>query len=224
MSTSTDPAIDGAVLTDDDLPERYRDHYAIPENLKAGQRTWDRIPSRYADAVVSVPEVADWVRSVIRSVADAKMTIPRVGHGPSLLLVGGTGSGKTYQAYGAIRALTVSGASCPWIATTAADLYAALRPRHRVDSEEEFERYLRAAVLVLDDIGAAKGTEWNEEVNYRLINARYEREQPTLITTNVPAKDLQAALGERVTSRLVEMTRRVIIKGADRRLGIKAVS
>lgn len=219
---TTDPAIDGAVLTEDDLPERLRDPYALKENLATGLRSRDRIPAHYADAVATVPEVVDWVRTLVQSTAAKKMTIPRIGAGPSLLLVGGTGSGKTYQAFGAIRALTASGASCSWLATTAADMYGALRPRHRVDSEEEFERYTRATVLVLDDLGAAKGTEWNEEINYRLINYRYENEKPTLITTNVPAKDIQTALGERVTSRLVEMTRRVVIKGPDRRIAVAA--
>jgi len=139
--------------------------------------------------------------------------------GPSLLLVGGTGSGKTFQAYGAVRALGRSGAGLSWTVTTAADLYAALRPRPRVDSEDEFERFARVGLLVLDDLGAAKGTEWNEEVNYRLINYRYEQQLPTIITTNVASGKLPAALGDRVFSRLVEMARRVQIAGSDRRMG-----
>lgn len=92
-------------------------------------------------------------------------------------------------------------------------------PRPGVDSEQEFERYSRASLLVLDDLGAAKTTEWTEEINYRLVNYRYERDLPTLITSNVPPKQLGAAMGERVASRLIEMTSRVILAEADRRLG-----
>ncbi|SCE89597.1 DNA replication protein DnaC [Streptomyces sp. LcepLS] len=40
---------------------------------------------------------------------------------------------------------------------------------------------------------------------------------PTLITTNLPTAELRIALGDRVTSRLAEMTERVILTGPDRR-------
>jgi hypothetical protein len=78
---------------------------------------------------------------------------PRITRGPSLLLVGATGTGKTHLAYGAVRALLTSGVNCRAIVTTAADLYARLRPRHGVDPEAEFERVARARVLVVDDLG-----------------------------------------------------------------------
>ena len=40
---------------------------------------------------------------------------------------------------------------------------------------------------------------------------------PTLITTNLPIADLRDAVGDRVASRLAEMTTRVILAGTDRR-------
>jgi len=40
---------------------------------------------------------------------------------------------------------------------------------------------------------------------------------PTLITTNLPIPELRTALGDRVTSRLAEMTERVVLTGPDRR-------
>ena len=105
------------------------------------------------------------------------------------------------------------------MATPAADLYARLRPRHGVDSEDVFERHAKAPVLMLDDLGAAKGTDWVEEVNYRLINHRYERMLPTLVTSNVRPRDLAGVVGERVASRLTEMATPVVLKGPDRRYG-----
>lgn len=218
--TEPDPRI--LVLTEDDLPEHLRDPFEISMNLQNGERTLEqRVPARYRDAVATVPEVREWARGLIKTIKDERQRMPRLGRGPSLLLIGGTGSGKTYQAYGAIRGLAYSGIGFSWQFTTAADLYAQLRPRHRVDSEEEFERFLRVNVLVIDDLGAAKSTEWTEEVNYRLINWRYERELPTLVTSNVAANNLVAVLGDRVASRLVEMADRIVIKGSDRRLAAK---
>lgn len=179
------------------------------------------IPPRYATATPDHPEVADWVARLIEignDTADPWLE-PGISRGPSLLLVGATGTGKTHLAYGAVRALLTSGVNCRAVVTTAADLYARLRPRHGVDPEAEFERAARARVLVVDDLGAAKGSEWTEEINYRLVNHRYEHEAPTLFTSNVKPKDLPAVLGVRVSSRLFEMTETVVLKGADRRLG-----
>jgi len=86
-----------------------------------------------------------------------------------------------------------------------------------VDSEDVFERHAKAPVLMLDDLGAAKDSSWVEEVNYRLINHRYEWMLPTLVTSNVPPRDLAGEVGERVASRLTEMATPVVLKGPDRR-------
>lgn len=211
--TVTDPTVDGARIS----AEEARDPHHREDAIERGTRSWDRIPAHYRDAVLDQPQVQDWVRSLVQLALESGSLVPRVIHGPSLLLLGGTGTGKTYCAYAAVRALTASGVNCPWDAVTAADLYARLRPRHRVDPEAEFERYLKVGLLILDDLGAAKGSEWNEEINYRLINHRYENELPTLITSNVPPKDLAGAMGERVASRLREMALRVVLRGEDRR-------
>lgn len=194
---------------------------SIGERIQEGtKRLSERVPIRYADAVVSVPKVREWVTGLVNRTMD-ELThwhiTPCIKSGPSLVILGPTGTGKTFEAWGAVRALAASGAGFSWSVTSAADMYAALRPRHRVDAEEEFERYARAGLLVIDDLGAAKTSDWVEEINYRLINYRYEHNRPTLITSNVPARDLAEALGDRVTSRLIEMADRVVLDGKDRR-------
>ncbi|PAZ15624.1 ATP-binding protein [Streptomyces sp. SA15] len=181
-----------------------------------------KIPFHYRTAVSSLPQLRTWIDTLV---ADAKAVqtergapIASVNTGPSLLLLGSTGVGKTHEAYGAMRELAVTGVSARWAVTTAADLYAALRPRHGVDSEAEFARYRKAALLLVDDLGAErKPTEFTEEVNFRLINYRYEHHLPTLLTSNVEPKELAGRLGDRVTSRLAEMCERVAMKGNDRR-------
>ncbi|MEU8437309.1 ATP-binding protein [Streptomyces sp. NPDC029216] len=126
-------------------------------------------------------------------------------------------TGKTHQAYGAVRALLAAGVRLRWEAVTAADLFARLRPRPGLDAERELHTLARCPLLLLDDIGAAKGSEWTEELTYRLINHRYEYLRPTLLTTNLPIPQLRTGLGDRVASRLSEMTHRVVLDGADRR-------
>ncbi|MFF5718988.1 ATP-binding protein [Streptomyces buecherae] len=176
------------------------------------------MPPRYQDAVADHPQVLAWTRDVAEAaVAPSQGARRQVTTGPSLLMAGVVGAGKTHQAYGAVRRLVQSGVGVRWRATTAADLYAELRPRPGVDSERELAAVSRCPLLIIDDLGAAKSSEWVEEVTYRLINRRYNYELPTLITTNLAIKDLRTYLGDRVTSRLAQMTTRVEFEPVDRR-------
>lgn len=177
-----------------------------------------RLPPRYWTARADHPDVLAWTRDVIaRSEAPNPGARRQITTGPSLLMAGVTGAGKTHQAYGAVRALAEAGLVLRWRATTAADLYADLRPRPGHDTERELETVSRYPLLILDDLGAAKASEWVEEITYRLINRRYNLMLPTLVTTNLAMRDLRDQLGDRVASRLAEMTTRVTFEPVDRR-------
>ncbi|MCT9009386.1 ATP-binding protein [Streptomyces rhizosphaerihabitans] len=176
-----------------------------------------RIPARYRAALADHPQVMAWTDEVIRAARPGPASTVGISEGPSLLIAGPTGTGKTHQAYGAIRALLTARVRLRWEAVTAADLYARLRPRSGHDTERDLQSLARSPLLLLDDLGAAKNSEWTEELTYRLINHRYDHLLPTLITTNLPIAELRAALGDRVASRLAEMTERVILTGPDRR-------
>ena len=176
------------------------------------------MPPRYRGAVADHPQVLAWARDVAEAaVAPSRGARKQVTTGPSLLMAGVVGAGKTHQAYGAVRRLVQTGVGVRWRATTAADLYADLRPRPGVDSERELATVSRCPLLIIDDLGAAKASEWVEEVTYRLINRRYNHMLPTLVTTNLAIKDLRAYLGDRITSRLAQMTTRVEFEPVDHR-------
>lgn len=171
---------------------------------RAVETTDRRIPPRYRGSEATHPDVLEWCE----------------GYGlgsTSLLILGLTGTGKTTQAYGAIRALAAKGATVEWEAVTEPDLYARLRPREGADSEGEFRRLADAPLLLLDDLGAAKGSEWTGEITYRLIGHRYDAMLPCLITSNVPVRQLREMLGGRVASRLREMCKFIELTGPDRR-------
>lgn len=180
------------------------------------------IPWHYRKAIAEHPDIRTWTDELVAVAKEeqGRSPIASVQHGRSLLLLGPTGVGKTHQAYGAIRDLAVTGVAAHWNVTTAANLYAALRPRHGIDSEAEYRSYANARVLFVDDLGAGgKVSEFTEEVNFRLVNHRYEHGLPTLFTSNVLPKELAARLGDRVASRLAEMCQQVVIVGKDRRRG-----
>ncbi len=170
-----------------------------------------KVPRRYAGAQPN-PVARAWAQAVTTSPEETR----------SLLVVGPTGTGKTHYAYSVLRAIAETGSRASWAAHTAADLYAQLRPRAGRDSEATFEGIVGTDVLFIDDLGAAKLTEWTEEVTYRLINNRYEQCRPSIFTSNVPPSQLRDVLGERIASRLTEMCERVTLKGDDRRKGMAA--
>lgn len=206
-------------ITVDWLNQDDGDPYAAPNVARAELATCEgRTPWHYRDAVLDNPQVLAWTAEIVDAArTGGNNVVASVYRGPSLLLVGPTGTGKTYTTYAAMREIAVAGVVCGWKATTAADMYASLRPRQNVDAETEFRKYANTRLLIVDDLGAAKDTEWTEEINYRLINHRYENHLPTVVTSNVPPAQLSQKLGERVASRLVGMCTRVVLKGDDRR-------
>jgi DNA replication protein DnaC len=163
-------------------------------------------PRRFHRVTTNLPEVAEWVRQY-----EAHNGCPPRG----LLLLGVTGVGKTHAAFAALYAAARVGFTVSIRATTVPDLYALARPSG--EGEAGFERFANADLLLLDDLGAAKASEWTEEITYRLIDHRYRECLPTIITTNLPVDDLKVLLGDRIRSRLAEMCQRVTMDGPDRR-------
>lgn len=193
---------------------------AIRETAAVIEATNNLIPPRYQRAEATDERVLAWVGALAATAKPNKYSkVPYLKGGPSVLLLGPTGVGKTHQAYGALRRLSIVGVGCGPVAASITDVFAKMRPRPGVDSEKVFESYANAALAFIDDLGAAKATEWTEEVTYRLVNHRYEHQLPTVFTSNAPPKELGAHVGERVASRLIEMCQQIAIKGADRRLG-----
>lgn len=85
-----------------------------------------------------------------------------------------------------------------------------------------------ADVLVLDELGAAKPTEWVQETMTYIITERYNRKKLTIFTTNyldqgVEVRDetLTERVGARLRSRLQEMCRLVPMEGSDYRVKIR---
>ncbi|MFI1577633.1 ATP-binding protein [Embleya sp. NPDC020630] len=182
----------------------------------------ERIPPLFRDAQPWHPDVLSWVDEVLRN-ADRGITgMRRITTGSTLLIGGTTGTGKTHNAFGALRRLIASGCATRWTAYNQPDLHAHLRPRKDADNEREFLAIANSPLLILDDLGAAKPSEWTEELIYRLINRRYEHMLPTLITTNLRFDHLGSYLGDRIASRLIEMSTEVHLTGEDLRRAIRA--
>lgn len=198
---------------DRDWHRRARADYALSRWATA-------TPPRFSDAHATMPDVTEWAD---RALADNSAA-------GALLLTGLTGTGKTHEAYGALRRIAAGGPDrFELIAVNSADMYGNLRPSQVMGAaERELRRLSEVQYLLLDDLGTAKTSEWTEEVTYRLFNFRYNHCLPTIITSNLPARDehgpdLTDFVGARVASRLAEMvTTLVPMIGADRRRGGRA--
>lgn len=73
-------------------------------------------------------------------------------------------------------------------------------------------------LVVLDDLGREKVTDWTGEIVYVLINTRYENRRPTLVTTNLTGAELGASPYWPAISRLAEDGALVAIDAPDHRL------
>lgn len=129
----------------------------------------------------------------------------------NLVLVGPVGTGKTYAAWAALRRVFGTGHRVGGIG--AVDLLDALRP-----GGDGAEWAKEIDVLLIDDLGAHRGTEWTDERLYGLIHHRWEQMRPIVLTANVAdGEELVDLVGERTYSRLTGGATAIRLGGDDRR-------
>jgi DNA replication protein DnaC len=174
------------------------------------------VPHRYRQATATHPDIQTWADRAAHNHHDAGF----------LVLNGNIGTGKTHQAYGALRRIAEAGPRrFEMIATTAPDLYGRLRPGGSdKGSEHELKQYARIQLLLIDDLGTEKLSEFTEEATYRIVNERYNACLPLIITTNLMirtapgnAQSLADRLGDRLASRLAQTAHTVTLTGPDLR-------
>ena len=101
-------------------------------------------------------------------------------------------------------------------------------PESEISESEVLFPVLETEVILLDDLGSYKVTDWRRDMLTYIINKRYNEKKTTLITSNwttkksTPDEDtLEDRIGYRLVSRLFEMCRVVEIRGRDYRKHIK---
>lgn len=212
------PGVAGGPVDDSPNPDDpgHPDYHHHMRAEAALSRWTTAVPYRYRDAQASHPDITTWADRTARDVRS----------GGFLVVNGSIGTGKTHQAYGALRRIAEAGPKYfAMIATTAPDMYGLLRPKgSEKGSEHELRQLARIQLLLLDDLGTEKLSEFTEEATYRLLNERYNECLPLIITTNLPIRsedpatpDLAGHLGDRLASRLAQTAHFVTLTGADLR-------
>jgi DNA replication protein DnaC len=161
--------------------------------------------------------------------------------GTGLLLTGSIGVGKTHLAVGILQAL-VTERGATGLFYDYRDLLKQVQNSYNAQVRETELEVLRpvfdAEVLVLDELGAAKPTDWVWDTVAHILNTRYNDRRTTIITTNYAnlgplggetggrfrEETLGDRIGERMRSRLQEMCVVVEMQGEDFRQKVKRAS
>ncbi|HWW88374.1 MAG TPA: ATP-binding protein, partial [Vicinamibacterales bacterium] len=144
-----------------------------------------------------------------------------------LLLLGHAGVGKTHIAVGVLRAV-IEKTGAPGLFYDTRDLLTAIRstydPVVKTSTSRILQPVMETPLLVLDDLGSERPTDWVEETMNLIVNTRYNERRLTIFTSNyldIPddsdPNSLLFRIGFRMRSRLHEMCEFIEMDGADYR-------
>lgn len=195
-----------------------------------------RIPPRYLHCSFESFETGNASLEEARETAMrycSRYPFSEADEGLGLLFTGDNGVGKTHLAVAVLAELVGSkGARGQFwdFNELIREIKNSYNPETRMSEEQVLEPVIAADVLLLDDLGAWKMTDWMIDTLFYILNSRYLAKRVTIITTNFEDVDRQTArgadalarkeflverIGQRLRSRLLEMCLVVPMKGHD---------
>lgn len=161
---------------------------------------WDVLAQDQPDSVVA--ELRAWEAAAVAK--------PATEHA-NLLVLGPLGVGKTLASLLVARAFHDVGRVVRF--WPMGEMLEGLRPDGGLDLSE----LTTPDVLVLDDVGAEKPSEWTADRVYMIVNRRWLDALPTIVTTNFEPDDVRERIGERTWDRFLHGTTAVRLVGASHR-------
>lgn len=138
-----------------------------------------------------------------------------------ILFWGDVGGGKTFYAACIANALIDKG--IPVIMTTIPKLTASMQRDFGENREAVLSTVADIPLLILDDVGIERDTEFGMESAYEIVNTRYKAKKPLIITTNLTPTvftETEDTVRKRIYDRLTEMCAPMRVTTKGRRLGI----
>ena len=137
--------------------------------------------------------------------------------GRGLVLTGTVGTGKTGLAVSLAYLVHMQGHRVR--IGTFTEILDEMRPKAGINEQGTVPADMyKPRLLVLDDLGTQKVTEFVSERLFAIIDGRHQRKLPTIITTNLDIAQLNQQFGQRVVSRIVEMSTFASLSGDDLRM------
>lgn len=187
-----------------DVPARYRWKFQDDFQMEAPDGT-------------AVP-IAQQVKGYVSTLVDGDRDPQR-----GFLLHGPTGTGKTLLACIMLNELMLHRARSGRFLSLSRKYFQQLKDTFSEESAnygqtwQIIDELCNLPYLVLDDLGIQRGTDWELEVLYQLIDARYGDQRFTVVTTNQSPDEIRQMSDGRIHSRLSEMCVFVDMEGVDYR-------
>ncbi len=134
----------------------------------------------------------------------------------NLFMQGATGLGKTHLSLAI--ASTVIDIGYNVIYTSTPSIISKLEKErfNHINSEDNSENHLiECDLLILDDLGTEFQTSFSNATVYNIINTRIMYRRPTIISTNLSAKEIQNSYSQRLVSRIMGNYIRLYFLGHD---------
>ncbi|MDO4799839.1 MAG: ATP-binding protein [Bacillota bacterium] len=157
------------------------------------------------ERTIKTPE-GKWI-SQSESMLERKKTAERFcelfPHGKSMILFGGTGLGKTFLCNCIAKAIIEKGHTVVY--HSAVQLNRLFKENSSFDRSKEVEAAHRslfeADLLIIDDLGAERATEFTVSELYDIIDTRLITEKSTILSANLSVSDIREIYGDRIYSR-----------------------
>ena len=196
-----------------------RKRAAAPNMIEAA-----RIPRRYAACTIQNYYPVSGNGAQFRAFNYAFKLVdeyPAVDRG--LLFMGTVGVGKTHLSVAILQGLMTKGVGCLFydfgsLLKEIQDSYSKISHTSELSL---LAPVFNTEVLVLDELGASKPTDWVRDTMMHIIGKRYNEQRLTIFTTNYSdarrgtEETLEERIGVRLRSRLYEMCKTVVVEGED---------
>lgn len=129
----------------------------------------------------------------------------KLGSGVIFALIGTRGSGKTQIGVELIRWAISQGSYARF--TTAEDFFQDIKESYdnsKTSEKTVTQRYVRPKLLVIDELDATSGREWEARPMFNLMNGRYNEKVDTILIANYESKQFQLAVGPKICDRICE--------------------
>lgn len=197
----------------------------LEEKRQNPQKWMEGVPAKFKDASfdnfiggdIIKKKCVEFINNYNRNEACVNRLLSYPG---SILFTGPTGCGKTHLAIALWRELVRENRDGKCFFITVPELLLEIRStfgtKKQFDGwdkgnpnqteEQIIDKYSGVELLVLDDLGSEKTSDFTIQSLYLIIDRRNRELKPTIITTNLSLQEIEENINARIASRLADMT------------------